>query len=95
MSEALKQNKPVAITPVSIVKTLGAPFVTDRTLAAAKKFLEGVIVVEDFAAVDGVFKMLAAERVLCEPAASVLSAAMTMKSEFSNNSRLCLVDLRE
>jgi threonine dehydratase len=92
MSEALKQNKPVAITPVSIVKTLGAPFVTDQTLAAAKKFLEGVIVVEDSAAVDGVFKMLAAERVLCEPAAGcVLSAAMTMKSEFSNNSRLCLV----
>jgi threonine dehydratase len=43
MSSALKAGEPVPIKPNSVARTLSAPFVTARTLAAAKLFLEGVV----------------------------------------------------
>ncbi|MEB0161271.1 pyridoxal-phosphate dependent enzyme, partial [Pseudomonas sp. AH2 (2023)] len=51
MSEALAVGAPVRIRPSSIARTLAAPFVTERTLAAARQFLEEVVVVPDAEAV--------------------------------------------
>jgi len=92
MTQALEKGEPVSIIPTSIVKTLGAPFVTERTLAAARLFLEKVLVVPDQAAVDGVFKILVTERVVCEPAAGCLiPAAQSIANEFGKDARICFV----
>jgi len=48
MSQALKAGHPVELAAItSIAKTLGAPSVSDRTLALAQEHLEEVIVVAD------------------------------------------------
>ncbi|MGN6771519.1 MAG: threonine ammonia-lyase [Rhizobiaceae bacterium] len=72
MTAALEKGEPVPIVPTSVVKTLGAPFATDRTLAAARLFLKKIITVSDEAAIGGVFTLLSTERVVCEPAAGCL-----------------------
>ncbi|MBZ6078541.1 threonine ammonia-lyase [Microvirga puerhi] len=76
MTEALKADAPVTIRATSIARTLGAPFATERTLAAAKQFLRGILLVEDAPVVADVSWLLQAEKILCEPAAAcVLTAA--------------------
>lgn len=76
MTEALKAGQPVTIKATSIARTLGAPFVTKRTLAAASQFLEQIILVEDEPAIRDLNWLLQTEKLLCEPAtACVLTAA--------------------
>lgn len=76
MTEALKVGQPVTIKATSIARTLGAPFVTKRTLTAAKQFLERVVIVEDEPAIRDLNWLLQTEKLLCEPAAAcVLTAA--------------------
>jgi threonine dehydratase len=76
MTEALRADAPVTIRATSIARTLGAPFATSRTLAAAKVFLKNIILVEDAPVVEDLRWLLQAEKVLCEPAAAcVLTAA--------------------
>ena len=76
MTEALKAGRPVTIKPTSIARTLGAPFVTERTLAAARQFLEQIILVEAELAIRDLNWLLQTEKLLCEPAAAcVLTAA--------------------
>ena len=59
----------MTIKPTSIARTLGAPFVTARTLAAARIFLREVLLVEDAPVVADLDWLLQQEKVLCEPAA--------------------------
>jgi threonine dehydratase len=76
MTQALAANAPVPIRPTSIARTLGAPFATARTLAAARAFLDRIEVVSDKDTVASLVDILQAERVLVEPAAAcVLTAA--------------------
>jgi threonine dehydratase len=76
MTEALRAGEPVTIRPTSIARTLGAPFATRRTLAAAKAFLQDIVVVEDAPVVADLEWLLQREKLLCEPAAAcVLTAA--------------------
>jgi threonine dehydratase len=92
MSEALAAGRPVAIEPRSIARTLAAPFVTERTLAAARQFLEEVVVVPDAAAVREIDWVLQHGRVLLEPAASaVIAAAEARKESFGPDDRVLLV----
>jgi threonine dehydratase len=76
MTEALKAGAPVTIRATSIARTLGAPFATHRTIAAARLFLKEIVLVEDPAVVHDLDWILQNEKVLCEPAAAcVLTAA--------------------
>jgi threonine dehydratase len=76
MTEALKADKPVTIRATSVARTLGAPFATHRTIAAAKAFLKDIVLVEDQPVLADVSWLLQTEKVLCEPAAAcVLTAA--------------------
>lgn len=76
MAAALRAGEPVTIQPKSVARTLSAPFVTPRTLAAAKLFLEEVVLVGDQAVIADVNWLLQTEKLLCEPAgACVLTAA--------------------
>ena len=93
MSLALAAGHPVELPAItSIAKTLGAPSVSTRTLALAKKHLEEVIVVPDEEAVKALKFILERLKVLTEPAAScTLAAASRLKDQFNKNNNLVLI----
>jgi len=93
MSQALKAGHPVELAAItSIAKTLGAPSVSDRTLALAQENLEEVIVVTDDEAVQALKFILERLKVLTEPAAScTLAAASRLKDQFSKDNNLVLI----
>ncbi|KRE18104.1 hypothetical protein ASE63_02675 [Bosea sp. Root381] len=92
MSQALAAGKPVSIRPTSIARTLGAPFATERTMAAARQFVEDIVVVPDAEAVREIDWVLQNGRVLLEPAAAcVVAAAMARKEMFKPGERVGLV----
>ncbi len=92
MTEALKADHPVTIRATSVARTLGAPFATQRTLSAAKLFLEEVVLVEDQPVIDDVSWLLQTEKLLCEPAAAcVLTAARKIAPSLADDSVIGLV----
>jgi threonine dehydratase len=92
MTEALKADTPVTIRGTSLARTLGAPFATDRTLSATKRFVERIIVVDDGPVVNDLAWLLQTEKVLCEPAAScVLTAAQAIADTLPADAVLGLV----
>jgi threonine dehydratase len=93
MSKALAQGSPVHLSAItSIARTLGAPSVSERTLALAHKYLESVTVVPDSKAVSALRFLLERAKVLTEPAAScTLAAADRLRDQFTADSRLVLV----
>lgn len=93
MSQAMKAGHPVELSAItSIAKTLGAPSVSEQTLAIAKKKLEDIIVVPDEEAVHELKFILERLKILTEPAAScTLAAAKRLKDKFNKNSNLVLI----
>lgn len=92
MTEALEAGKPVQMRPTSIARTLGAPFATMRTMAAARAFLDEIVVVPDREAVSELVWLLQNERVLVEPAAAcVLAAAMARRDIFGRDAKVGLI----
>jgi len=83
MSQALDAGHPVELSAItSIAKTLGAPSVSESTLAAAQQYLESVTVVTDGEALDALRLILERLKVLTEPAAScTLAAAERLRSD--------------
>lgn len=76
MSQALVADRPVQIQISSISSTLGAPYVTERTLAPVKALVEEVLVVSDAEAVDGVLTLAERAKLWVEPAAGCLIPAV-------------------
>ncbi len=93
MTKALAAGKPVQLSAItSIARTLGAPSVSDRTLALAQKYLESVTLVPDSEAVAALRFLLERAKVLTEPAAScTLAAAERLRDRFTPDSRVVLV----
>jgi threonine dehydratase len=92
MTQALAAGHPVPIKPTSIARTLGAPFVTERTLAAARSYLDEIVTVPDREAVKALLTILETERLLVEPAASaVLAAALARKDSFRSGQTIGLI----
>ena len=92
MAQALDVGHPVEIRPTSIAKTLGAPSVSETTLAMAKEHLTTITVVSDEEAMRALELILERAKVLTEPAAScTLAAAMRMKDFFRPNSHVGLI----
>ena len=92
MTEALAAGKPVPMRPTSIARTLGAPFATERTMAAARLFLDEIVVVPDAEAVRELVWLLQNERVLVEPAAAcVLAAALRRREMFGASAKVGLI----
>lgn len=93
MAQALAQNRVVQLPAItSIAKTLGAPAVSERTLAMARENLESVTVVSDGEAVRELRFTLERLKVLTEPAAScTLAAAERLRANFSADSHVVLV----
>ena len=92
MTQAIAAGRPVPIKPSSISSTLGAPVVSDRTLAHAMALLEDVLVVSDAAAVAGMVTIAEEARCWVEPAAGCLiPAARTVIERTGNRGTLGLV----
>jgi threonine dehydratase len=92
MTQALAAGKPVPLRATSIARTLNAPFATERTMAAARDFLEEIVVVPDAEAVREIVWVLQNGRVLLEPAAAcVVAAAAARKDMFKPGERVGLV----
>jgi threonine dehydratase len=92
MSRALDAGHPVTLDAItSIAKTLGAPAVSEATLAAAQQYLESVTVVTDAEAVRALRFLLERLKILTEPAAScTLAAAEKLRSDLGSHVVLIL-----
>ena len=91
MRLALDAGRPVEMQPFSIAKTLAAPWVSEGTLAAAREYLEDVVVVPDAAAVEALVLILERVKVLTEPAAScTLAAAQAVRERLGEHVVLVL-----
>ena len=93
MAQALEAGRPVTLDAItSIAKTLGAPAVSESTLALAQKYLESVTVVDDAAAVAALNFIAERLKVITEPAASCTwAAAEILKNNFGPNSHVVLI----
>jgi len=92
MKSAMDAGKVVNITPTSISKTLGAPFVAQDALTIAQEHLEGLLIVSDKQAIDAQQFILERTKVLPELAAScTLAAAEKIKDRFGPDNHLVLL----
>ena len=93
MSQALAAGHPVELPAItSIAKTLGAPAVSETTLAMAQNLLESVTLVTDAEAVEALQFIAERLKVLTEPAAScTLAAAAKLKEKFTPDSKIVLI----
>lgn len=92
MTQAMAAGHPVQTAVTSIAKTLGAPSVSETTLAIAQKNLESVTLVTDDEAVKELAFILERLKVLTEPAAScTLAAARKLKEKFDPADKVVLI----
>lgn len=93
MTQALAAGHPVDVESItSIAKTLGAPHVSETTLALAQQNLESVTLVSDAEAVEALVFIAERLKVITEPAAScTLSAADRLRGQFTPDSNVVLI----
>ena len=93
MTRALAAGHPVEMDAIkSIAKTLGAPHVSDTTLALTQKYLESVTLVTDAEAVEALQFIAERLKVITEPAAScTLAAAEKLRANFGPGSNVVLI----
>ncbi|HEY4360871.1 MAG TPA: threonine/serine dehydratase [Bryobacteraceae bacterium] len=93
MSKSLAAGKVVTLEAISsIARSLGAPAPSERTLALAQQFLEGVTVVSDADTASSLLYLLERLKVLTEPAAScTLAGADILRDRFSPDRHVVLI----
>ena len=93
MTKALEAGHCVELGAItSIAKTLGAPAVSDVTLALTQKYLESVTVVTDAEAIEAMVFIAERLKVITEPAAAcTLAAAEKLSQNFDSDSRIVLL----
>lgn len=93
MSQAIAAGHPVELPAItSIAKTLGAPYVSDATLALTQKNLESVTLVTDAEAVEELVFIAGRLKVITEPAAScTLAAAEKLRTNFTPEGNVVLI----
>jgi threonine dehydratase len=92
MGQALKAGKVVNITPKSLAKTLGAPYVAEDALILMQKHLKQHILVSDKEAFEAGAFLLERTKLNTELAAScTLAAARRIKQCFTENDHIVLL----
>jgi len=93
MAQALAANRVVELPRItSIARTLGAPAVSEMTLALAQRYLARVSVVSDAEALSSLRLLLERVKIVTEPAAScTLAAAEKLKDNFSEDDHVVLI----
>ncbi|OGO38540.1 MAG: pyridoxal-5'-phosphate-dependent protein subunit beta [Chloroflexi bacterium RBG_16_57_11] len=92
MGQALQAGKVVHITPKSLAKTLGAPYVAEDALRLAQEHLHRYVMVTDREAFDQEVFLLERAKINTELAAScTLAAARKVQGTFSPNDQVVLL----
>lgn len=92
LSLALEANAIVPITPVSVADGLGAPFAGEWTLALARRYVDGIVLLDDPTILGGL--RFAAERMkqVVEPAGSAaLAAVLYGRIPLRDGDRVCVI----
>jgi threonine dehydratase len=92
MGQSLQAGKVVQITPKSLAKTLGAPYVAEDALLLAQEYLHRYILVTDHEAFEEEVFLLERAKVNTELAAScTLAAARKARGTFTANDQVVLL----
>ena len=92
MKKSLEAGEIVNITPSSLSKTLGAPFVSQDALDLCRRHLEDLIIVSDLEMIAAQQTLLKQAKIFPElAAASVLAAAERIRNRFSAEDHLVLL----
>jgi threonine dehydratase len=92
MGQALRAGQVVQITPTSLAKTLGAPYVAKDALALMQRHLQQHVLVSDKEAFEAGVFLLERAKLNTELAAScTLAAARRLKGVFSESDHVVLV----
>ena len=92
MGKALEAGEVTHITPTSLARTLGGPYIAEDALRLAQEHLHDYIVVPDRAAIDAQCYLLERAKVLTELAAScTLAAARTVQGRFGQDDQVVLL----
>ena len=95
-SEALKQaldaGKPVPVTPTSVADGLGAPIVGRLAFGVARRYLDGVVLLDDATILGGLRFALERLKQVLEPAGSAaLAAVLTGAVPIREGDRVCVI----
>ena len=92
MQRALAAGQVVNISPSSLSKTLGGPFVGETALALCREHLEDLILVSDLDMIAAQRRLMEGEKVFAElAAASTLAAADRIKGRLGSDAQLVLL----
>jgi threonine dehydratase len=92
LSLALERGETVNIEPVSVADGLGAPFAGEWTMAMGRRYLDGIVLLDDATILAGVQFALERMKQLVEPAgAAALAAVLFGKVPIRNGERVCVV----
>jgi threonine dehydratase len=92
MSLAIERNEIVHIQPASVADGLGSPFAGELTLAMAKRYLDGIALIDDATILAGVRFALERMKQLVEPAgAAALAAVLFGHIPINDGERVCVV----
>jgi len=92
LSIAVERGEIVRIVPVSVADGLGAPFAGEWTLAAAQRYLEGIVLLDDSTILGGLrFAALHLKQVLEPAGAAALAAVLYGRVPLRAGERVCVV----
>jgi threonine dehydratase len=92
MTLALERGEIVRIQPSSVADGLGAPFAGEWTMAMAKRYLDGIALIDDATILAGVRFALERMKQLVEPAgAAALAAVLFGEIPIHDGERVCVV----
>jgi len=92
MTAGLAAGEPVRVTPVSVADGLGAPSAGRLALDVAKRYLDGVVLVDDETILGGLRFALERTKQVLEPAGSAaLSAVLTGAIPIRDGDRVCVI----
>ena len=92
LSLALERNEIVRIVPASVADGLGAPFAGEWTMAMGRRYLDGIVLLDDATILAGVGFALERMKHLVEPAgAAALAAVLFGRIPIRDGERVCVV----
>jgi threonine dehydratase len=92
MSIALERGEPVSIEPVSVADGLGAPFAGEWTLAMVKRYVDGIVLLDDPTILAGMRFAVERLKQVLEPAgAAALAAVLAGRIPIRDGERVAVV----
>ncbi|HEX8939319.1 MAG TPA: threonine/serine dehydratase [Candidatus Limnocylindrales bacterium] len=92
LSLALAAGRVVDLTPVSVADGLGAPFAGEWTLAMGRRYLDGIVLLDDPTILAGVRFAVERMKQVLEPAgAAALAAVLSARVPLRDGERVCVI----